>query len=95
MLSESQCIQKQLGDILTKGILIKYKSRDIVNMLHNLMTMENVFHFLKDMASTSLSLLEDVVGVYLSIVSKEEAPGLISRLEVIASAIKAIRITRV
>ena len=49
MLSESQCIQKQLGDILTKGILIKYKSRDIVNMLHNLMTMENVFHFLKDM----------------------------------------------
>ncbi|MDO8141122.1 MAG: radical SAM protein, partial [Candidatus Brocadiales bacterium] len=84
--------------VLNKGILAKYKLREVANILNNLLTTmetESVYHFLNDMSSTSLASLEDIVNACLSAASKEGTQELINRLKALASAIKVIRITRV
>ena len=94
MLLENQHIR----DVLNKGILAKYKLREVANILNNLLTTtetEGVYHFLQGMSSTALASLEDIVNACFLIASKEGTQELTNRLKSLAATIKAIRITKV
>ncbi len=89
ILSENQYVR----GVLNKGILAKYQSQEIINILNSLLLneKEGVYHFLQGMSSTALASLEDIVNTCLLIASREGTQELINRLKTLAATIMAVK----